>query len=405
MVPEEGTVPAPIETPPPAPVIDTPAPQAPPATPVARQPINAGAVAQDAPAQPYTPPMPARADGVQPINVEPQAPAQPAATEIPPTTPTAPDPSQAAPQNVAGLEPNPTTPATPAAQPTAPVADWEALTGGKLKTQADWETFQAEQARLAAEVQQLSTSRVEPANPLVAKINDVFKSGGDVATVANIIKAQSIDPASMKPLEAIKASISFQHPDLDADEVEAHIAGMGIDLSDMEGAGTRAAIKTQAAKATQYLQSLKVEMDNPAVIKQAQESQAERVRQQEAWKAVPVPQPTTKINEKVGNIDVSIDVPLSAEATAFAAQFTNEYRNSLPATTQNIQNYTSLFELIARGFDADRIIAESVKTAVEKAVLEVKKSVAGPTPPPVPQAAPPEPVRPRQNGHFSLGGI
>jgi hypothetical protein len=281
--------------------------------------------------------------------------------------------------------------------------NWEAITGGRLKTQSEWETFHSEQARLAEEVQQLKSTRVEFANPLVEKINDVVKNGGDMATVASLIAAQNLDPASMKPLEVIKAAIAFQHPTLDHEEVEAHISKLGIDLSDMEGAGTRAAIKVESEKASQFLTSLKVQMDNPAVLAQAQESQAAIARNQEAWKAVPVPATIAKVTEKVGDITISTDFAYSPEAIAFATQATNEMR-VLPANQQNIQNYNSLYEALARGFDSPRLIAQVTAEAVRVATLEAQRRTAGPTPQPVPQAVPPVPAAPKHQGHFALGG-
>lgn len=338
---------------------------------------------------------PERADGAVPVNIQNftkiPAPGQPNPAPVQPNEPAAP-PAQAT--QPAALE-APIETQQPSAQPAAqPMADnaWEQLTGGQIKTQADWETFQSERQRLSEEVNRLSTTRVEPANALVAKINDVFKQGGDMAAVASLIQAQNLDPASMKPLEQIKASIGFQHPDLDHEEIEAYVQRLGIDLQDPEGPSTKVAIKIEAKKAADYLNGLKVQMDNPAVLQNAQNMAADAARNQEAWKsAPPVPRRIT-VNEKIGEVAITTDFDFSPEALSYAEQVAGGMK-ALPATPQTFNDYQHFSTVLAQAYDIERYTKHIIEETQKAATLATMKKVAGPTPQPVPHATPPEPAK------------
>jgi len=362
------------------------------------EPINKARLQQAAQvvAPPPPPIYPDRADGAKPINlknfIEIPAPGQPQTAPAADPIQTPAPPAQAAQPAAPVAQPDPTQPTAQAAAQPTPDNAWETLTNGQIKTSADWETFRAEQARLAEEVNRLNTTRVEPSNPLVAKINDVFKNGGTIADAAALVAAQNLDPATMAPITAIKAAIAYQHPELDTEEVEAHLSRLGIDLQDPEGPSTRAAIKTEAKKATDYLNSLKVQMDNPAVLKQAQDQATAQAANLEAWKSAPPLQPTVKIAEKVGETIIAADFQFSQQAIAYAEQV-GEGMKGLPYSPENVNNYLHLKRTLAIAHDIERYTQHIAAETHKAATLDAMKKTAGPTPSPVPHVDPPEQAR------------
>lgn len=307
-----------------------------------------------------------------------------------------PDPSQpvAQPEDPSGAN----TPAQPAAQnnnepaPDAGAAQPVAHPEGSPITKEAWETFQAQHNSLQEELDRLKAQRVEFANPLVEKLNSVFHAGGGIADAARVIRGQEIDTAQMKPLELIRAAVVFQHPDMDSEEIEAHMSRLGIDPEDPEGASSRAAIKVESKRAMDYLESLKVDLSNPKPLADAAALQAQQAQNAAAWQKVAPPEPVLKVKELIDGIEVLAEVPLSSNAIAFADNATASMR-SQPLTEAAIANYRELHAMLASAFDSQNIQKTLVEAAVKATKASVLKSVAGPTPVPVPHKEAPPPAK------------
>lgn len=277
------------------------------------------------------------------------------------------------------------------------------MTGGRIKSKEDWETFQALEPKLTALEQQLSalTAEKEQITPLAKKVNEFVAAGKPVESIMEFLRIQQLDVQAMSPVEAIKAEYQQKYPALSGEQIEAYLIEQNlISTEDVTPPAMVARQMVAAGSAKEYLASLKVASENSTPGAVVQQQQIARQANIEQWRAV---QPPAMLVESVVEGDYSAQYQLSPEAVAHGYQSAMAWAaaEGLDVNPSSKQTFEKIVSHFAMAHDAKAMLAFVAKDAYAKGVLAARQSVTAPPPPPVVPGAAPEANRPAKKMKFS----
>lgn len=288
-------------------------------------------------------------------------------------------------------------PAQPAAQvtPDAPAQPNESqidrssilaeITGGRLKNEDDWKTFQSIETEAAELRASLSAMKAEKdgLTPLALKVNELVAAGEPLAKVQEFLRIQQLDVDAMTPVEAIKAQFQHQYPTLSPEAVEAFLADKGLlSLDDVPTPVmlARQAVEEKAAK--EYLRQLKVDSSGSARQAQLQAAEAARQTMAAQWQQVPAP---PALIEKVAAGDYVADYQLSAEAIQHGHQSAMAWatHTGVEINDQNKKQFGDIVRHFAIAHEAPKMLSFVAQDAFAKGKLAAQQALGAPPPPPV----------------------
>lgn len=286
------------------------------------------------------------------------------------------------------------------------IAALETFSNGAIKSPADIQALMAERQKVQEYQAQISEfqakSQVSPyASPLVQKINELAASGASVTEMQKYLQYQSIDPQALSDADAYRKQMEFKYPMLTGEQITAMIdEQFNPDQVAENNPLVTAKFKVAATEARNYLQTLKVQSEQPESM-QARIQQEQQLRhiQGEWGKVIDKAGNTLKgvFAEKFDDMEYSYTHQFSQEALFFAKKVALDWAttNRIPFTQEGLQAVMSVMEQQAAGHDRHNIQKNLSQDLFAKAKLSALKQTAGPPPPQIPGASvQPQPPRP-----------
>lgn len=286
------------------------------------------------------------------------------------------------------------------------IAALETFSAGAIKSPADIKALMADRQRVQEYQGKIAEfeakSQVSPyASPLVQKINELAASGASVAEMQKYLQYQSIDPQALSDADAYRKQMEFKYPMLTNEQITAMIDEQFNPDQVAEGNPlVTAKFKVAATEARNYLQTLKVQSEQPESM-QARMQQEQQLRHiQTEW---------GKVIDKAGN---NLKGVFAQKFDDFEYNYTHQYSpeainlakqdalawasaNRIPFTQEGLQKVMSVMEQQAAGYDRNNLQQKLAQDLYTKARLASLKQTAGGPPPQIPGASvQPQPPRP-----------
>lgn len=137
-------------------------------------------------------------------------------------------------------------------------------------------------AATRAELEKLAKSQQAFANPIVAKINELYKMGGTPSDVKLFLDAQALDVDNLSNMELVREQYRRKYPTLHPEDIDNAIQEKYGNTVEAELSGAKKITLLQEAnEAKEYLKQQKVQAEQPDHLKQKQEQQAQQEQMQQ----------------------------------------------------------------------------------------------------------------------------
>lgn len=250
---------------------------------------------------------------------------------------------------------------------------------------------------------ELQTQQDPFASPLVKKLNELASKGAKEDELYQFMNMQRINPDVMDEKEARRHQLSYQHPSLSPQEVDALVEREFARDAENPDYALIAEQKMKGEEARKFLRELKVAAENPAAVQQRQMADAQAAKATEAWNMVlssmlfskdalgnPTPNFKSKFSHQFEDGTYEFDYAYKPETLQLVLKqlVSDAVRSGVPLTPEGVGQMREQAEIVLRAVEGAEMQKALVSDIAAKFKQAIMKAQSGPPPPPVRTATP-----------------